>query len=340
MKNWISLLFLIVFAASGWAQPVLRNPFTTNTVPTNATIQTRLKITEPAATYPASVSLDDKWVLYKNRTTSVFALEWLDSGAIPFYADSGTVYFPLAVQIPTGAGADKVLTSDGSGNASWQGAPAPMTLDSSFAIEYFDDYATGSNGLSLSGGYGFNANGYVDGNYSIVTRTNVEGRTENRLQLNTGQYGRPMPWGNKWKRVRVGVLWRVAGTATFTNICALGICFGTNAMWPSANASNWFGYYYGANSTPVTPTSFNYSNINPAVDWTFYHVPIIRAGTKTNGTYVERTVSNTVDGGIGADPVNLTWAQLEVVRSFWSTTNSYTMNAKGATELDSETTAR
>lgn len=119
------------------------------------------------------------------------------------------------------------------------------------AMEYFDDYAAGSI-TTFDKGWGWADDGVGEGS-TIVSATHTDGRTENRLQINAGQYGRRMPWGDKWNRLRVAVLWRVNAVATITNVDGyVGICSGTTNMVASASTDNFIGLRWGDGASNLT----------------------------------------------------------------------------------------
>jgi len=119
------------------------------------------------------------------------------------------------------------------------------------AMEYFDDYAAGSIS-TFNLGWGW-ANDGVGTGCTIGTQTHIDGRSEQRLQINNGQYGRRMPWGDKWNRVRIVLLWRVNAVASISNVNGyVGICSGTTNMVASSSTDNFIGLRWGDGASTLT----------------------------------------------------------------------------------------
>lgn len=109
------------------------------------------------------------------------------------------------------------------------------------AIEAFDDYSVGAI-TSFTGGSGWGANGVAASGCSIVSRTMVDGRTHNRLAISNGSYGRRMPWGAFWNRLKVVMLVRInSGVDIPTADGYFGVCSGTTNMADSATCTNYVG---------------------------------------------------------------------------------------------------
>jgi hypothetical protein len=127
------------------------------------------------------------------------------------------------------------------------------------AIEHFDDYAVGTISVADKG-WGWVDNGVISGG-NIGTQTHIDGRPEQRLQLNGSgaQYGRRMPWGGKWNRIKIAIVWRINGGVTFANADGyVGVCSGTTNMVASATTNNFIGARTGdgaSNATFGTGTS-------------------------------------------------------------------------------------
>lgn len=126
-----------------------------------------------------------------------------------------------------------------------------LTQSRGMAIEYFDDYPVLST--TMDGGWGWTDDGVIQGAGGVVQATHTDGRTENRLQLNNGQYGRRMPWGAKWNRIKIAVLWRINAVATFSNANGyVGVCSGTTNMVTSATTDNFIGARTGDGANNAT----------------------------------------------------------------------------------------
>lgn len=115
------------------------------------------------------------------------------------------------------------------------------------ASDYFDGYSLGAV-ASLDRGSGWANNGVVSGG-TIVARTAVDGRPFKALQISNGQFGRRMPWGNKWSKLKLAIAWRLNGGASFNTTATdalLGICSGTTNMAGSALCDNFVGLRWGS----------------------------------------------------------------------------------------------
>lgn len=98
------------------------------------------------------------------------------------------------------------------------------------AIDFFEQYPTGAI-TTTDMGVGWNGNGRVVGG-TIVSRTTHGGFVQKRLSLATNaQIGRTLPYLGRWNKIRLAVLARVNGGATFSGPWALGVCNGTAAMY-------------------------------------------------------------------------------------------------------------
>ncbi len=116
------------------------------------------------------------------------------------------------------------------------------------AMDYFEEYSVGSI-ASLDKGAGWNGNNGVAESCSIVSRTGPDGRTFKALSISTGQFGRKMPWGDDWNKLRLAVCWRLNGSATFTTVSTpalVGICSGTTNMGNSGTTDNFIGQHWGS----------------------------------------------------------------------------------------------
>lgn len=155
---------------------------------------------------------------------------------------------------PTGPGGPTGPTG-ATGATGAGGATGPTTTEiaqsKGLAMEYFDDYAVGAITVADKG-LGFINNGVISGG-TIGVQTHIDGRTEQRLQLNVGQYGRKMPWGAKWNRIRIAVLLRVNDVASINNVNGyLGVCSGTTNMVASGTTDNFIGLRWGDGASTLT----------------------------------------------------------------------------------------
>jgi len=137
------------------------------------------------------------------------------------------------------------------------------------AVDYFDAYPAGAL-ASLTGGAGWVNNGVLTGG-TIVSRTGADGRTFKALQISNGQFGRRMPWGNKWNKLKLAIAWRLNGGASFNTTATdalLGICSGTVNMGGSALTDNFIGLRWGSGAgdgiTFTAGTLINFYNMSTA----------------------------------------------------------------------------
>jgi len=140
-----------------------------------------------------------------------------------------------------------------------------------FATEFFDSYAIGAI-TAPSLGSGWTQAGVASG-ASIISSTMADGRTHQRLALNNGSYGRKMPWGALWNRVKIVVAVRINSGVTLNNINGyIGVCSGTAAMVDSAVCANFVGVRWGDGTGSATFTAGTKIN--------FFGLPNFRATTK------------------------------------------------------------
>ena len=148
--------------------------------------------------------------------------------------------------------------------------PAEDSIQDGQAIEIFDDYAVGAIS-AFNMGTGWRDDGVGSG-CSIVNKTQADGRAHNRLQIASGQYGRKMPWGKFWNRVKIVILWRLNHGVTINPVDGyVGVCSGTTNMVASATTDNFIGIRWGdgASALTFTPgTLINYFQMG--VSFRFY----------------------------------------------------------------------
>lgn len=120
-----------------------------------------------------------------------------------------------------------------------EGASEIAAVDG-WSMEFFDDYAVGANPV-LDGGLGWDGAGAGSG-LSIVERTLYNGKTEKRLSILNGQYGRKMFFGAFWNRIQICLLMRINGAAgPITSDHYIGLCSGLTNMVASATTANFIG---------------------------------------------------------------------------------------------------
>lgn len=163
-------------------------------------------------------------------------------------------------------------------------ADTTATDQNDFAIELFNQYSTGipvtTNGVGWYGG------GRLVGG-QIVSRSisGYAGRTEKRLAITNGAYARTFGWGNQWKKLRIGVVWSMAATASVpvTNLY-FGVCSGTNNT------------PYDASTTAFVGTA----NLNGAGSWVFNagtDYPYFQLANFQNLVVRKATTSTNIVGG-------------------------------------------
>lgn len=156
---------------------------------------------------------------------------------------------------------------------------AGFTDKDDFVYETFSDYAVGAISV-FDKGSGWANNG-VGTNASIISATGADGRTQNRLALNNGSYGRRMPWGAFWNRIKICTVWRINNGSTFLNTNGyVGICSGTTNMVDSATTTNFAGVRWGDGTGTSTFTA--------GTKISFFDVPTFRAATRRVNTTTDR----------------------------------------------------
>lgn len=149
------------------------------------------------------------------------------------------------------------------------------------ATDYFETYAAGAV-ATLNGGAGWVNNGVASG-CTIVNRTAADGRTFKALQISNGQFGRRMPWGNAWNKLKLAIAWRLNGGASFNTTATdalLGICSGTTNMAGSGTTDNFIGLRWGSGAGDginfTAGTRINYYDMSTA-----YRIVTRRAAVTT-----------------------------------------------------------
>jgi len=148
--------------------------------------------------------------------------------------------------------------------------PREDSIQDGQVIEIFDDYSLGAIS-AFNKGTGW-VNDGVGSGCTIVSRTQADGRAHNRLELIAGQYGRKLPWGKYWNRIKVVLFLRLNHTATINPVDGyLGFCSGTTNMVASASTDNFIGIRWGDGASSCTFTAgvlINYFNMT--VSFRFY----------------------------------------------------------------------
>jgi len=132
--------------------------------------------------------------------------------------------------------------------------PSEDSIQDGQVMEIFDDYTVGAIS-AFNKGTGWLNDGVGSG-CSIVSRTHVDGRTQKRLEISAGQYGRKLPWADKWHRLKIILLWRLNHTATINPVDGyVGVCSGTTNMVASATTDNFIGVRWGDGASALTFTA-------------------------------------------------------------------------------------
>lgn len=169
---------------------------------------------------------------------------------------------------PTGpAGADGPTGPTGATGATGPTGPdvTEIIQTKGMAMEFFEDYSVGIIN-TFDQGWGWENDGVGVGTPSIVSRTHTDGRTEQRLNVGqSDQYGRRMPWGGKWNRIKIVLLLRINGSANITTVNSyFGICSGTTNMVSSGTTDNFIGLRTGdgtGTGTYTVGTASEYFNM-------------------------------------------------------------------------------
>jgi hypothetical protein len=185
---------------------------------------------------------------------------------------------------PASAVLESALFELDQGGASFRYTTAQMRgailgVQDDMMIEHFDDYAVGAI-TAFNGGIGMTVDGVGSG-ASIISATMADGRTHNRLALNNGVYGRKMPWGAFWNRIKICVALRINSGANILNTNGyIGVCSGTANMVNSATTANFVGVRWGDGTGTSTFTAGTKIN--------FFDVPSFRGVTRRVNTSTDK----------------------------------------------------
>jgi len=187
----------------------------------------------------------------------------------------------LVTTLDTVADSDRFVIDRRDGNGNWlnkqisaadvkaqvasaaAAVPSEDSIQDGQVIEIFDDYAVGAIS-SFTKGTGWLNNGVGSG-CSIVSRTHADGRTQKRLEIKSGQYGRTLPWGKYWNRLKIILMFRLNHGVTINPVDGyVGVCSGTTNMVASATTDNFIGIRWGDGLSALTFTAgtlINYFNM-------------------------------------------------------------------------------
>lgn len=220
---------------------------------------------------------------------------------------------------PTGASGATGATGP-TGTAGANGASE--TVDS-FALEDFQAYGDGAIS-SFSSGSGWSGTGAASG-ASIVSVTMFDGRTDKRLSLaGPGEFKRKMIWGENWKRLRIGLLLRIAGGATITNDFVFGVCSGITNGAGSATCAN----FIGAGTRPLSSNQYTFA---AGSDVGVYSATFAGASSKRVNTFTDYGGSSSMKGYPAAGSTALCANILDIKRGRLAASATYGMFVQGPT---------
>ena len=176
-----------------------------------------------------------------------------------------------------------------------------FSTNDGWCLEFFDDYAAGA--LSTPNkGVGWGANGQITGG-TIVSRNIANGKTENRLELNNGEYIRPFYFGSEWHRIQIALLWRFTSSGNFNASGAIGLCNSTNFRgFNSTNCDNFLGVNYDGAASPTLWTDTAETALNSYLQ-------------SVSTRWATRRVNTTTDRGSGSGSDGRRHSRTEAYRS-------------------------
>jgi hypothetical protein len=182
---------------------------------------------------------------------------------------------------------------------------AIMGLRDDMMIEHFDDYAVGAI-TAFDAGIGMPVAGVGSG-ASIISATMADARVHNRLALNNGVYGRKMPWGALWNRIKIVIAARINNGANFLNTNGyIGVCSGTTNMVNVATCANFVGVRWGDGTGTSTFTAGTKIN--------FFDVPSFRGVTVRTGPVITDRGGLSSGHSVSADAGYLSYIIVEMSR--------------------------
>jgi len=125
---------------------------------------------------------------------------------------------------------------------------APYFTTDGWALDFFEEYATGSISV-FDKGLGWSSSGTGFG-CTIISSPIANGKTEKRLRIQNGQFGRKFYFGAQWNRLAIVVLARFDGSNTFTADGYTGVCSGQTSMTTSTSTDNFAGIEWSGGGTP------------------------------------------------------------------------------------------
>jgi hypothetical protein len=132
-----------------------------------------------------------------------------------------------------------------------------------------------------------------------------------------------MAWGEKWKRIRIGLLLRISGAATITGDFAFGVCSGITDGAGSTGCAN----FVGATSRPGNTNQYTYSAGN---DMATFAATFASASTKHNTTWGDGGGFTSMKGYTAAGSAGLVVNVCDIRRVRWGTTsNNYVIYGLG-----------
>jgi hypothetical protein len=132
-----------------------------------------------------------------------------------------------------------------------------------------------------------------------------------------------MVWGEKWKRIRIGVLLRISGAATITGDFAFGVCSGITNGAGSNSCAN----FIGATSRPTNTNQYTYSAGNDMATFAATHSA---TSSKNLTNWTDGGGLSSMKGYTAAGSAGLVINICDIRRVRWGTTsNSYVLFAQG-----------
>jgi hypothetical protein len=152
-----------------------------------------------------------------------------------------------------------------------------------------------------------------------------DGRTDRRLSLaGPGEFKRKMIWGEKWKRLRIGLLLRINAGATITGDFAFGVCSGIAEGVGSTTCAN----FIGATTRPGNTNQYTFA---AGSDVGVYTATFASASSKRVNTFTDYGGSSSMKGYPAAGSTALCVNVFDIKRGRLSASATYGMFVQGPT---------
>ena len=169
-----------------------------------------------------------------------------------------------------------------------------VILPSAVVYEDFSAYPVGANPTVNQGVNWSGQTAVIEGNRGIINNAVDTGGTCNGLCItNTGaggngEFKRAMPWGSKWKRLKIGLSLRAnTNNNNFPAEFAIGVCSGTVNGYGSGSTAN----FIGMTSRPTNNNAFTFNAASATKDYPYYVSSFTGYGTKHLGVETEGALS-------------------------------------------------